>query len=149
MAQLHELVRETIANHPKWHPHKIAQAVYELTEPEQVYDFYLALLEPYVVQRIGMHRNNTLNNSNAARSTKLARRRNWWKKLQQELVVVGDDWKPLGNCSIDDLTAVIALREQKIGEIRGQIEKYETIIAAMREHGAAQVSDLPHDAVQL
>jgi hypothetical protein len=148
MSELNDLIRQTIENHPNWHPHKIAATVCELTEPDQLEAFYLALLEPYITQRIGQHRNYTLNQKDAY-SAKVTRRRNWWKQAKAERLPVGDQWKFLRECTVADLDIVIELRYRKIGELQGQVEKYEKIRAAMQEHGAATVDDLPDDAVQL
>lgn len=144
---LNDLIRETIANHPRWDPYKIAATVAELAEPDQLPDYFRTTLEPYVVSRMGLTRNYSLN-SKKSHSPKVAERRSWWEKVKREQVFVGDHhWKAVRDCTIDDLKFVIGQREQMIGAIQGQILKYATIVKAMEEHDAATVNDLPDDAV--
>jgi hypothetical protein len=145
---LNDLIRDTIANHPRWDPYKIAATVAELVAPEDLPAFFLATLEPYVVSRMGQARNYSLN-SPKSHSPKLAERRTWWERVKREKVFVGDyQWKAVRNCTLDDLRFVIEQRQQMIGALQGQILKYETIAAAMEEHGADTVDDLPLGAVE-
>lgn len=143
------LIREIAEANPECHPHKIARLVAERTEPDDLFEFYVSALERLVSDRIRVDRNKTLN-SGKGRSAKLEERRSWWARFLSERVYVGEHrYKLMAECTIDDLTYCIKEREDQIGALRGQIAKYETIIAAMAVHGAGCVGDLPEGAVEL
>lgn len=148
-AALYALVREVAASHVGAHPHKLARLVAEATDPSDMLDFYVAALEKVVADMIRTGRNATMNNKQG-RSAKLADRVSWWQRMLREQVSVGGGvWKLLGDCTIDDLFYCISERRDQIAAIECQIVKYETIAAAMREHGVDTVGQLPDGAVQL
>lgn len=146
--RLAALIREVAAAHPDVEPNKLAQLVAEATPTDDVAAFYVAALESVVVDKIRGQRNATLN-SPQSRSAKVEQRQSWWNRLLAERVAVEGVWKPLGVCTVDDLGAVIAERQDQIAAIAEQVRKYGVIAAAMVKHGAATVADLPEGAVQL
>lgn len=146
---LNHLIRETIANHPTDTAQQIAQLVCELTAPEDLARFYTQALESLVADAIRSHRNSTLN-SHSGRSVKLEQRRAWWQRVLQERVHVGNaDYKPIGDCTADEIEFCIIERIQQVSRLNEQIRKFEKIRAAMLEHGAATVANLPEGSVQL
>jgi hypothetical protein len=145
--ELHNLVRNTIANHPKDTSQKIARIVAELTTPDDLERFYITALEALVADQIRIHRNTTLN-SRAGKSAKLDQRRKWWARVVRERVHVGEHrYKPIGDCTVDDLAFCIAERHEQKTKLDEQITKYETIREAMLEHGAVFARELPDGAV--
>lgn len=143
------LIREVSAEHANAHPHKIARLVAERTEPDDVQDFYITALERMVADIIRADRNHTMN-SKAGRSPKVEQRRNWWARMLSERVSVGDStWKPLGQCTVDDLDFCITERHSQIAALHTQIGKYEVIRDAMITHGCETAADLPEGAVEL
>lgn len=143
------LIRSVADEYPDAHPHKIARLVAERTDSADLQEFYAAALEPLVVDRLRQDRNATLN-SKQGRSAKVERRRSWWARVLRERVHVGESkWKPLGDCTVDDLDFCIDERRHQIGALMGQIAKYETIRDAMLVHGADVVAELPEGAVEL
>ena len=143
------LIRSVADENPDAHPHKIARLVAERTDPEELHGFYVVALDGLVADRIRCDRNATLN-SRDCRSPKVERRRNWWARTLRERVHVGgSQWKPLGDCTVDDLDFCIDERRQQIGALMGQIAKYETIRDALLAHGADVVAALPEGAVEL
>lgn len=143
------LIRDVVAEHPNAHPHKIARVVAERTEPDDLYNFYVASLERMVAERIRVDRNATMN-SKQGRSPKVEQRKSWWARMLRERVHVGDStWKALGDCGVDDLDFCINERLDQIGALEGQILKYQTIRAAVLTHGVDTVAELPEGAVEL
>lgn len=149
MQNLTTLINTVIHEHPQAHAHKIATLVAERVEPEHLLDYLIAALEPMVADRIRLSRNSTMN-SKKSRSPKTEERRNWWQRLLREKVHIGDcTWKPLGDCTIENLEYCISERQDQIGAIMGQIAKFEAIADAMRVHGVVTVAELPDTAVEL
>lgn len=146
---LFSLVREIIAEFPTAHPHKLARLVVERTPEGNLEEYYLTALERVVGDVLRSSRNATMN-SKQSRSAKTEQRRGWWAQMLTERVHVGESkWKPLGQCSADDLQFCISERQEQIGKLSGQIAKYEAILDAVLEHDAVVVADLPEGAVQL
>ena len=146
---LTDLIRDVAADFPDAHPHKLARLVAERTEADEMFDFYVTALERLVSDRIRSDRNASLN-SKQGRSPKVEERRNWWARILRERVYVGEaQYKALGDCTVDDLIFCIGERRDQINALKGQIAKYEVIVAAMDAHGATTVADLPEGAVEL
>jgi hypothetical protein len=175
-ATLNQLVRETAETMPgDATPAEIAAAVIAAAG-DRMGEFLLELVTDRVYAVLGAGRRASLNGLSASlngRPPKAGRRRSpvpdpspgpdlkhrrspkvdrhglWWAEALKERVPVGDgEWKRLGDCTIDDLQHSIAEREALIGTVRGQINNYASLIAVMRRHGAARVSDLTADQVQ-
>jgi len=143
------LVRSVIAKHPAAHPHKVAQLVAEATEADDLHSYYVTALERIVADQVRFDRNATLN-SKQRKSSKLDRRQSWWARVLRERVYVGEStWKPLGDCTVDDLDFCITERQTQIGALQGQIIKYEAIRDAMLANNADTAGDLPEGAVDL
>ena len=149
MTELNSLIREVASEFPDAHPHKLAKLVAERTEPELMFDFYVVALERLVADRIRLDRNATMN-SGKSRSPKLEERRTWWARMLAERVHVGDSkWKPLGDCTVDDIDFCISERNDQVGALLGQIAKFETIRDAMLSHSVVTAAELPDGAVEL
>lgn len=148
-ASLNTLVRTVAAEHPEVPSNKLAQLVAEATDPADLPEFYIAALQPLVSDMIRLNRNAALN-SPKGRSPKREDRASWWQQVLGERVYVGEArWKTLGDCTFDDLQFCIGERQDQIAALQGQIVKYEVIAAAMQQHAAEKVADLPEGAVEL
>lgn len=146
---LSDLIRGIGVEFPDAHPHKLARLVAERTDPADLFEFYVTALERLVADRIRLGRNNTLNSKNG-RSPKLAERRAWWQRVLAERVHVGESrYKPIAECTLDDFTFCIAERRDQQAALEGQIVKFQTIAAAMEQHGALTAGELPDGAVEL
>lgn len=149
MTALSELIKAVSAEFPDSHPHKLARLVAERTQPEDMFEFYVAALERLVSDQIRSSRNATLN-SKQSRSPKREERKSYWARFLAVRVCVGDSrYKVMADCTVEDLTACISERVDQIGALQGQIVKYEAIRDAVVAHGVATVGELPEGAVVL
>lgn len=149
---LRGLIREVATDMPCADPREIASRVEKLTTNEQVSAFYTEALVPVVRDLLREQRNTALAQAVAGAhrvSPKVAAVRDWWTEMLAARVHVGGShWKLLGDCTADDLRFCISEREAEIERIQAQVARYERLLAAVIEHGAAKVSDLPTGAVQ-
>lgn len=149
-AELNQLIRdvaESAADDAG--PVEIAQAAIDKAGDELAGQFLLDLVSALVPTILGAQRRGAMG-GNGGRSPKLERRRSWWARaLQSRVAVGGGEWKRLGDCTVDDLRSCIADRESFISSVRGQIEGYEKLIAAMQEHAADTVGELTAEQVEL
>lgn len=149
MSGLSDLIGAVAADFPDAHPHKLARLVAERTDADDMFEFYVTALERVVGDRIRVSRNATLN-SNSGRSPKVEQRRAWWQRVLAERVHVGESkYKPIGDCTVENLLFCINERRDQIGALEGQIAKFEAIVAAMQSHGVATAGELPNGAVEL
>ena len=143
------LSRRVRAEYPNEHPHKIAALMADLIEPADVHRVLAHLFVAFVNDGIRTDRNAALN-SPSGRSPKLDRRAAWWRRVLEQRVHVGESkFKPLADCTVDDLIFCIGERRDQVSALQGQILKFELILAAMESAGAATVGDLPEGAVEL
>jgi hypothetical protein len=143
------LSREIRAENPHDHPHKIAALMADAIDSTDVHRVLAYLLVAYVNDGIRLDRNAALN-SKAGRSPKLEERRNWWRRVLEQHVHIGESkFKPLSDCTVDDLIFCIGERRDQVSALEGQILKFESILAAMQSAGAATVGDLPEGSVEL
>ena len=147
-AALNALIRSIVAEHPEVHAHKIAGMVAEVTPAEKVHEFYSAALEPLVSDLIRSARNTTMN-SPKGHSPKREERRTWWAQVLAERVHVGGSkYLTIGECGLAELEYCISERNEKIGALLGQIEKFRKIRDAVVAQGVSTVAELP-EPVQL
>lgn len=151
---LTELIRDAAASAAdNATPPEIAQACIEKRGDDLRGTFLLQLVTVAVRDTLGGDRRTALSESSGSlngRSHKLSRRREWWSRVLATRVPTADgSWKLLGQCTVDDLAHCIAERHELIVRTRMQIEHYEHLIQAMTTHGAAIVSDLTVEQVQL
>jgi hypothetical protein len=148
-ATLNDLIRAVSEEFPDAHPHSLAEMVANRTTPDQLMAFYTTALQRIVSDRIRTGRNAALN-APSGRSPKLERRAAWQARIMAERVHVGDSkYKTIADCTIENLLYCINERRDQIAAINGQIDKFETIVAAMRLAGVETAGELPDGAVQL
>ncbi len=82
----------------------------------------------------------------SSRSTKVAGIRDWFEQVKRQRINVGDGYRFLAECTIPDLEAAAAIREDHARATHNRAVQLRAIAALMSEHGAATVADLP-DAV--
>lgn len=143
---LDALVREVAADHPDSNPRELAGFVAKLTPQEDLIAFYADALVDRVRHILGDERRGSMvEGSN--RSPKLEQRRDWWREMLVSRVHVGGgNWKQIGECTIDDLTACITERQQNVERLGVQIENFKRLAKLMASKGARIVSDLPPQA---
>lgn len=82
--------------------------------------------------------------SGPAPSPKLQDRRSWWRQMCDKQVQVGAGaWKPLGDCTIDDLRVGVKERDAAIGRIEEQISDFRHLITLLTTHHVRTVAELP------
>jgi hypothetical protein len=144
-ARLRELVRQIVADHPGATVRELAEYVAKLTDAEDFSAFFIELLMPIVEELLSQQRRTALNNNLKPknRSPKLEQRRKWWADLLAARVHVGDEFKAIGECTVDDLTICVDERKVQIERVQSQISNYHKLIQLMVKHGARTVADLP------
>jgi len=149
VSNLAALINTVITENPDEHPHKLALLVAQATDKDDVFEFYVTALGPMVADRIRLNRNHTMN-AKQGRSAKIEERRTWWQRVLLERVHVGKStYKPIAACTVDDLTYCISERQDQIGALQGQIDKFQTIVNAMIAANVETAGDLPEGSVEL
>lgn len=81
------------------------------------------------------------------RSAKVAAVRAWARVLRKPVAVSENVWKAFGECTAEDLDFLAADRRENAAQSIAAAERFEKYAAALDEHGAATVADLPDDAI--
>lgn len=143
--ELTELIHDVINQHPGAQVPELAQHVAKLTSSRQLRDFYEEALRPFVadVMRRGCNTsiNQVFRDSPSAPSRKPGQPISFkvksisaWAQMMRESVVVGADTrKSLGQCTVDDLDYVIAMRDRQIVQLHTKREQF----LKLRNHLAA------------
>ena len=154
MSDLRAAVREFAATSDLSDPAEIAEAMLADTTAA-VRKAWLSEALPSVVREvISSQRNSVLNSTFRAprrmpsRSAKVSGVRDWWTALMEQRIAVGEEWKPFGDLTADDLDVVVAVREQKAERTLAQAQKYRTLQGLLSQHGVSLVRDLPADVLQ-
>jgi hypothetical protein len=129
-------------------PRDIAEAVVEKAGVEMLTVHLVDLIADRVADLLRNDRNQFLGQTKN-RSSKLERRRVWWAKTLTARVSIGGAWKPLGDCTADDLKAVVSERKEQIKRVQLQINNYHHLIERMEKYKAATVADLKVEQVDL
>lgn len=149
-SDLRALIREVAADHPHAAPSEIARHVAKLTPADDLIDFYSEALTQICTQLLGHDRRQLMDGpcddttgSKSPNSSKLRERRTWWANLLASRVPVGEEWKQLGDCTVDDLQFCIDERRAHIAGVEKQINNFEHLIHLMEANGAQIARDLP------
>ena len=132
-------------------PHDVAALVLKDSTAAQRKEWVEEILPAYVADVMRDGRNRSLNHAMGRRtptkSAKVAGVRDWWSKLLDSRISVGEQWKPVGDCTAEDLALVIEARRQKARQINAQADKYEVLLGLLARHNASTIRELPSDAV--
>lgn len=154
-ADLTAAIREVIRDHPDYSPDQITDAL-ETTLPLR--EVGKILLGPYVKDVLRHERNAamaaaaTKPKAPAPRPTgrtgKMAQARDEWERLMDSRVYVPGDvdaWIPVRECNVHDLHAVAEARREAADALRAEGARYDRLAAALLDHHAPTVGDLPKE----
>lgn len=147
------LARDAIAESPSHDPHVVAKIAAGKITGEQAIDL-VEVLFPDVVRRIYRNdrndaladgRGGTTHNSYRGNvPPKLRDRQDWWTRLLETNVHVGaGEWRPVGDCTVDNLEAAIMERQQQIAKLGNVIRDFGRLVDLLREHEVMVVRELP------
>ena len=156
--RLRRMIRDTVANHPNDDPGKVAAIVNDLVEDDDLRDLFAVTLYPYVVNVIGEDRRRAMDSvlaepvvppatqAGSNYSVKLAERRAYQDSMRQlfrcKVNLGANEWKLIGDCTVDDLTIAIEQRQQLIDRTEKQIANLRHVITLMRRKKAVVASDI-------
>ncbi|GGF38791.1 hypothetical protein [Williamsia phyllosphaerae] len=153
-AELRAAVREFAANSNLSDPAEIADAML-LGVTAATRKAWLAEALPVVVSHVLSSQRNTVLNQAfrsprrmPSKSAKVAGVRDWWSQLMDQRIAIGAEWKPLGDCTADNLVQIVALRRERAAQVNSQADKYDTLLGLLSTYRVATVRELPADAVQ-
>lgn len=66
----------------------------------------------------------------------------WYEAELMRPMNVGDEWKRLRDCTIDDLQHIVTSRRSKAADILAEAKRYERLRVAVKQHKAVTVADL-------
>lgn len=151
---INALIRDAVENGVT-DPGEIAAVVTPLVPAKLLRDVLRFVLRPYV--RTYLHSYPTWRqpepepqekrDPRQSRSAKVGAIRAWSKVLGQPVAVEANVWKKFGQCSSEDLGFLAADRRQNAAESVAAAERFEKYQAAMDEHCAETVADLPDSAI--
>lgn len=133
-------------------PREIASAVVDKLGADALVVFLVDLVADRVLEVLRGQRNAALGRGQGAsgRSPKLERRARWWQQmLAAKVHVGGGEWKPLGDCTVDDLRVCVTERKEQIRQTQVQINNYLHLIERMEKHKAKTVAGLDPQQVDL
>lgn len=82
-----------------------------------------------------------------AGSNRFERRRSAWTRMLDERVLVGGVYKRQGDCTVEDLQAAMADRQDHIARVKWHIDRLAAFIWAMEREGVDTLGELPEGAV--
>lgn len=83
--------------------------------------------------------------------SKAARVAEWYRRLLTQILSTGpnpEDYKPLGECTFDDLMFAVAVRREQAAKLHTIADNLEGIAALLRQHNALRVADIPQAALE-
>lgn len=152
---LNDLIRLVSDQMPNAQPAAIARVVAERAPKAMLRDWLRELLHERVTMLWRFDRNTPTDDviiigdrekPPVTTSKKVKRRAQAWAEFCRQQYHIDGVWKPLGECTIDDLLFCIAERQELIDRTQAKIKHLDTIIGLMRQHRAAKVADLPMTA---
>ena len=153
-ADLTAAIREVIRDHPDYSPDQITDAL-ETTLPLR--EVGKILLGPYVKDVLRHERNAAMAAASrpkapgprpTGRTGKMAQARDEWDRFMATQVYVPGDvdaWIPVRECNADDLRAVAEARREAADALRAEGARYDRLAAALLDHHAPTVGDLPKE----
>lgn len=144
---LRALIDEVLAEGELYEPHDIAAEVAKRTPRQALRDAYVLVLADYVrIHAQVSTRHNPLLNGGSARSRPSSKTGlgDWWARQMADLVYA-DEWKPLGECTFDDLMVAAARRRELARQNAEAADRYEVLAKLLKDHDADTVRDLPPD----
>ncbi|WP_099021201.1 hypothetical protein [Mycolicibacterium palauense] len=147
---LSTLINQVIEEHPLSNPWDVAEMVAKLTPDDDARAFYVEALVPSVRIALANKRNaaisatrRTQSGSRRPQSSKVDRVRDAWQAALNALVAVGsNEWKPLRECTAEDLRVVIDGRMRHIESVRSQVSYYERLVDALMDQDVSTVGEL-------
>lgn len=154
----HTIIREVVEETGLVDPRDIAVIVEERTPDDMIREWYREAIVPDIRAEHLRRRKQSVNKKVSqviARAEKEGRRvaaktranlvaDGWAEKLRAGVTVDGV-WKRLADCSADDVQRLAEVRYESAEAVRAEGQRFEKLRAAMDEHGAARVGDLPAD----
>lgn len=132
-------------------PRDIATKVAENVPANQRIYALTTALDPYVREAIQRRRNsNPIIGSASPRtgSSKVAAIQAYARALRDQVHVGAGAWKPLGDCTYDDLMFAAEERREHARQNAAAAERYQTLADLVRDEGAARVADLPVEVLR-
>ena len=147
---LRRLVEAVLTDASLNDPRQVAAAVYSRTLAEDMPAGYAVALVDYVRNiALGQTRANPILRGAAPRgSARVAAIRDWYARaLCDRVFVAPHTWKPLGECTFDDLMSAAARRWLLAGQNMAAAERYERLAKLVEYHGVDTVADLPQGTI--
>lgn len=153
---LRQLVEDVLTDTSLNDPRELAAEVLKRTPAKSVRDAYAVALVDFVRHAsINETRHNPILNgkpprvASAGYSHKRAAIRDAYARaLQDRVFVEPDTWKPLGECTFDDLMGA-AVRRRELAEHNIEAaQRYERLAKLLEYHEAATVADLPQETFE-
>jgi hypothetical protein len=151
--KLIDLIRHAAEELAEADPRQLADQVAKLAPSRELRDLLAEAATESCREYLRTQRNQALDNARKPRkpgpSKKLAGYREWWADVKASMAHIGDKgWKPLGDCTVDDLLYCVEARREEVKSIENRIADYETLITLLRKTKVCTVKEIPYEVAE-